>query len=275
MMWKIDKPNLRRACGKDIDELVMHCQNLDDTIKPTLKKLYQDYDAQGGTATDAQLATIPAGKESVIHSQYAKTYDGNTLSYVRTELMDGVFKCPYCSINQPTTLDHYMPESQYKALAVCRLNLVPMCGTCNNLKSTKPFANFVHCYYQAYPAAEPFLKAKVYALKKRFVVKLYIDDAVLADPTLITKIHYQIEKLHIFQNIMKESSVFVTTMCKDFDCSDNAGMVAWLNRELTKNVDLYGFNDWRCAINRGMLEYPKLDIAIFQYNKANPPIKVR
>lgn len=274
-MWKIEKPSLRRACNKDIEELVDHCGNLDDTIKPALKKLYQDYDAQMGTVTAAQLATIPAGKDVVIHSQYPKTRDGQTLSYIRAELMAGVFKCPYCSINQPTTLDHYMPESQYKALAVCRLNLVPMCGTCNNLKSTKTYSNFVHCYYQTYPTAQPFIKAKVYVLKQRFVVKFSIDDGVLSDPALKSKVHYQIDKLHIFQNIMKESSVFIATLCKDFDCKNNADMLAWLNRELLKDVDLYGFNDWRCAIIRGMLDYSGLDLSIFQYNKVNPSIKVR
>lgn len=272
-MWKIKKPNINRACGKDIDELVKHCDNLDDSIKPFLKELYKQYDSQFGSVTNVQLTAIPKGKESVIHSQYYKTYDGGTLSYMRSELMEGAFKCPYCGINQPSTLDHYMPESQFEALAVCRMNLVPMCGTCNNLKNAKPYDKFVHCYYQEYPKDEPFLKAKVYALKQRFVVKLYIDDAVLSDKILIEKIHYQTDKLKIFDKVKKESSVYITTLCKDFDCKNDTDMINWLNRKLSNEVSIYGLNDWRCAILRGMLAYSKLNVSIFNYNKKNPLIK--
>lgn len=274
-MWKIDKPSLRKACGKDIDELVTHCINLDDTIKPALKQLYKDYDAQGGTVTAAQLATIPTGKEAVIHSQYDKTRDGKPLEFIRSDLMKGVFKCPYCSINQPTTLDHYMPESQYEAIAVCRMNLVPMCGRCNNLKLAKPFQNFVHCYYQQYPTVEPFLKAKVFVLKKRFVVRLFVDDAVLTDPVLNHKVHYQLDELKIFSQVLKESSVFIATLCRSCECTNNADLMIWLNKELATTVFLYGFNDWRSAIIRGMLAYTKLDVSVFQYNKSNPPLQVK
>lgn len=275
MMWKIEKPDLRRACGKDVNELVSHCENLDDTIKPQLKKLYKEYDSQNGYVTDEQLKQIPTEKGAIIHSQYKKTYDGDTLSYIRAELMDGVFKCPYCSINQPTTLDHYMPESKYGALAVCRMNLVPMCGTCNNRKLAKQYNNFIHCYYQEFPDNEPFLKAKVYILKKRFVIRLYIEDSVLTEPGLKDKVLYQIKELKLFQQIIKESSVFVSTLCKDFDCGDNAGMKQWLQRKLNTCIEIYGFNDWRCAILRGMMEYSKLDISVFQYNKVNSQTKFK
>lgn len=269
-MWTIDKPSLRKACGKDLDELVNHCNNLDDTIKPVLKQLYKEYDAQGGSVTPAQIAVVPKGKESVIHSQYNKTREGNTLSFIRSDLMNDVFKCPYCSINQPDTLDHYMPESLYEALAVCRLNLVPMCGRCNNLKSVKPFNNFIHCYYQQYPIVEPFLKARVFVLKNRFVVRMYVDDAVLSDPILINKVHYQLQELKIFSHVMKESSVFISTLCRSCDCTNNADLMIWLNKELATSVSLYGFNDWRSAIIRGMLAYEKLDVVVFHYNKTNP-----
>lgn len=274
MMWKIEKPDFGKACGKDINELIMHCDKLDDGIKPELKELYRIYDTQNGLVTLEQLSLISEEKADAIHSQYCKTREGNKLSYIRSELMERVFKCPYCSINQPTTLDHYMPKSQYKALSVFRMNLVPMCAACNNLKLAKPFDNFVHCYYQAYPE-EPFLKAKIFVVLNRFVAEFYIDDTVLADAELIRKVHYQMDQLKIIQNIEKESTVFISTLCKEFCSRDNDELKLCLNRKLSAHIENYGYNDWRCAILRGLLEWPDLDVSFFQYNKNNSQAKIR
>jgi len=43
-----------------------------------------------------------------------------------------------------------------------------------------------------------------------------------------------------------------------------------LGRRLNDNEEDFGRNDWRCAVLRGLLAYPKLDIAQIKYNRANP-----
>ena len=160
-MWKIDKPDLSRAKGKDVRELIANCDELDDTLKKPLKELYQQYDDQHGSVTEVQLSAIADDKAKAIHGMYKSTYENKPLAYIRDELTAKVYKCPYCGIAQPNTLDHYMPESKYEALAVCRMNLVPMCGVCNNYKHAKPYEKFVHCYYETLPTQKLFLVAKV------------------------------------------------------------------------------------------------------------------
>ena len=91
-MWKIDKPSLARAKGKDVRELVAGCNDLDDSVKQPLRALYNKYDQQGGTVTDAQLNTISAAQAKAIHDMYPKTYYPQALSYIRSELMSKVFK---------------------------------------------------------------------------------------------------------------------------------------------------------------------------------------
>lgn len=269
-MWKIDKPSLARAKGKDVRELVADCNDLDDSVKQPLRALYNKYDQQGGTVTDAQLNTISAAQAKAIHDMYPKTYYPQALSYIRSELMSKVFKCPYCGIQEANTLDHYMPESRYGALAVCRMNLVPMCGTCNNLKRTKPYNQFVHCYYQDYPANVDFFKAKVCVRKNRFVVSFDFDSAAIADATLEGKLRYQSTETRLFSRIKKEAMVFISGLCKECEVTTTAGLRSWLSRRLSNYEDTYGLNDWRCAIIRGMLTYPRLDISLFIYNKTNP-----
>lgn len=42
--------------------------------------------------------------------------------------------CPYCGMNQVSTLDHILPKAQYENLSITPTNLVPSCGFCNNIK---------------------------------------------------------------------------------------------------------------------------------------------
>lgn len=269
-MWKIDKPKLNRAKNKDVRELIANCDELEETDKQSIKQLYQQYDDQNGDVTDAQLSVIPEVKAEAIYKMYKKTYEDKPLAYIRNELTEKVYKCPYCSINQPDTLDHYMPESQYKALAVCRMNLVPMCGVCNNFKKTKPYKKFIKCYYDEFPTERPFLVANVFTIRNRFVVKFKFDETSITDADLMKKLVYQENETRLFKRIVKASSVFITTLCLSCEQNDTVSLKAWLKRILSVYETEYGKNDWRCAVVRGMLEYQRLDITQIKYNKLNP-----
>lgn len=261
---------LSRAQAKDIKELIVHCNNLDDAVKEPLKSLYKQYDDQEGSVTDAQLGVISKDQAEAIHKMYSSTYEGRSLAYMRDELMAEVYKCPYCSINQPNTLDHYMPESIYPALAVCRMNLVPMCGVCNDYKGTKRYTRFIHCYYEHLPMARPFLVAKVFVVKQRFVVKFSFDSAIIDNASLEAKLNYQEYEIRLFKRLRKEATVYVQTLCRDCEQNDTESLRLWLERRLSDKEEEFGKNDWRCAVIRGMLAYPELDITQIKYNRSNP-----
>lgn len=269
-MWTIEKPELCRAKGIDIDNLIANCQKLDESDGPLLMQLYQEYDDQDGHVTDAQIRSISEEKAEAIHDTYDKTQINKPLAYIRNELVTNVFKCPYCSLGQPETLDHYMPKSEYNALAVCRMNLVPLCGRCNNLKGTKPYEKFIHCYYDRFPVEAPFLIAKISVLNQRFVVEFSFDLEVIGDAELENRLVYQEKEIRLFERIKKESVVFISTLCQNCDLNDTLSLKTWLGRRQEAYEKQYGLNDWRCALIRGMLAYPDLDISQINYNKNNP-----
>ena len=109
-MWKIDKPELSRAMGKDLRELVANCDELDDTDKPAIKQLYKEYDDQHGSVTDAQLNAISTEKAKAIHVMYKETYENKSLAYIRDELMEVVYKCPYCGTEFEEIIDEVSDE---------------------------------------------------------------------------------------------------------------------------------------------------------------------
>lgn len=270
-MWTLNKPSLRKTIGKDIDELVAHCNMLEDTDKPIIKKLYRDYEQRGGNVTDAQLSIISDDKAKAIQGQYPKTYDGGALNYIRKELIAHAQLCPCCSNSSDFTLDHYMPQSSYKALSVCRLNLIPMCGVCNNLKNGKTYSDFLHAYYDKVPEQE-IIKAKVWIVKKRFVVTLTINDSIITDPVICNKIKQQVKELQIMQRLNKAVQQFIANLCISCSCTNSEGLKEWIDEMILHYDSLYGITDWRCAVLRGIKSCEQLDIDVVLHNKNNPRI---
>lgn len=62
-MWILHKPKLSDA-KNDIDVVVSHCYNLDDSDKRKMAKLYEDYDAGKGEATQLQLQPLEGKKKN-------------------------------------------------------------------------------------------------------------------------------------------------------------------------------------------------------------------
>jgi hypothetical protein len=59
--------------------------------------------------------------------------------------------CPLCAHRTVTTIDHYLPKTEYPRLSVVPINLVPSCSDCNKVKLTSyPRASSeepLHPYY--------------------------------------------------------------------------------------------------------------------------------
>lgn len=274
-MWILKKPDLRKA-KKDIDVVLAHCNKLNSGDKPLLEQLYDDYDNGGGAVTPLQLLPLD-GKKEIIREQYAKTSGtladkrkNKPLVYIRTELKQGVDKCPYCSINSRQQLDHYMDKSTYGQLAVCRLNLVPLCGTCNNRKGDKSYTDFVHPYYQQFPQTN-FLVADCKIVKNRVVATFRIDKAALNDNALAEKIEKQIVHIRLRQRLQKAKTEFLSQTFLGFCGSTDAELKAFLTLHLQQTSALYGRNDWRTALLRGLSICPQFNVNVVK-NMVSKPI---
>ncbi|WP_157583383.1 HNH endonuclease [Plantibacter sp. H53] len=84
------------------------------------------------------LSSIGAAEHDAIKWTYSnrfvpKTKNARMYYEVLRELVDD-FDCPYCLRREVDELDHYLPKSKFKYLAVVPLNLVPICSKCNKKK---------------------------------------------------------------------------------------------------------------------------------------------
>lgn len=59
-------------------------------------------------------------------------------------------KCPYCGVGVVSTIDHFLPKSNYPLFSVFTLNLIPCCKDCNTTKHAKAptneFNQLIHPY---------------------------------------------------------------------------------------------------------------------------------
>lgn len=263
-MWRLGKPALDSAL-QDIDKIIRASGNrLDDTIKPKMQYVIRMYDQNKGSIASSVLNRFTCDEGDLIHNMYgSKTYEGQELYYIREELFNGVDLCPLCGINPPSQLDHQMPKSQYKPLALCRLNLVPTCGVCNNKKRAKPYDEFLHPYYVDFPNGIVFLIVNIHVnvLAHRFSWYYSLDYSQFPkDSPLKTQIEKQVEHIKLLRRLKKESHRFVadTLGCTNF--KSRTVLKDYLSDRYNYCLRMYGRNDRRTVILYGLYISDKIGV---------------
>lgn len=273
IMWKLLKPRLADAY-KDIETVIAHCNELEDADRTPLRQLYADYDHGSGAVTDAQLKATE-GKKDIIRGQYAKTSGkvahtdrDKHLVYIRKALMGKVDKCPYCSINEPQQLDHFMDKDTYGQLATCRLNLVPLCGTCNNLKGQKSYKEFTHPYYQDFPDCR-FLIARCTVIRGCVHVQLLIDKQALGNNRLYDRLVSQMDHIRLKKRLKKSINEFLTQTFMTCSATSDAILRQELEVIIAHHVRMYNKNDWRTAVLYGLKDCPDFNMAVVRRYRNN------
>lgn len=74
---------------------------------------------------------------------------GNLARGYYDEIIHQSIKCPYCGYGTSTTLDHYLPKSEFPMYAVDPINLVPCCKDCNTTKLARTLEDSqqLHAYF--------------------------------------------------------------------------------------------------------------------------------
>ena len=122
---------------------------------PKLKKAYEYINANTHSKMEYECFSCNNNKKTYndMHNEYVdkytkvsqSEYDGKKMSVRMVEELDLTI-CPYCNreyINSRdedcagAQLDHFYNKSTYPIFSLCLYNLVPVCGNCNRIKSSK------------------------------------------------------------------------------------------------------------------------------------------
>lgn len=258
-MWKLEKPLLEDAI-RDIENIIEESNgDIPPNEEPMLSFIYRLYDRNNGQINASDNDRCSSDIQSKLYKMYdSKTYEGQKLYYMRQELFKSVDFCPMCGIGEPSQLDHQMPRKDFKTLSLCRLNLVPLCGICNNKKRDKNSLMFIHPYYEEFPDGVIFLVANIHINEQRHVLSWnYEFDIKGLDKTLGEKIQYQSSVIKLFRRLQKESNSFISELfCFRGFLTDEA-LKEFLRNEYNKILYLYGHNDWRTALLHALFVSPK------------------
>src|SRR5260370_5894030 len=143
-MWKVDKPQ------RTARWTYTHCIATigDAALKARLELIEDDVadasDEFQAAAITTTLHTIqPADHVGSVRrkeladlytNRFAKAKSRGGVMYDELMTAPANARCPLCGHRQVSTLDHHLPKSQYPALAVAPLNLIPACLDCNKAK---------------------------------------------------------------------------------------------------------------------------------------------
>lgn len=256
-MWNLPKPDLNDAIA-DIDNVIAHTNTLNNTDKPSIEKIYRQYDSNGGYVPDADHDAMQQKHRKALKGAYPKTFNGGHLQYIRDELMANVDKCPMCAIGRPSTLDHYMPESRYDGVAACRLNLVPMCRDCNSDKNADRYADYLHAYYDTLPNDRILVATPAINANGGVSFTFSVDTAVLTDASLAHKLAGTISGMHLEDTFNKELNTFLIDKLAFRNFKNDRHLEEYIKDELHRSDRIYGLGSWRSAVLKAIADNPNL-----------------
>lgn len=124
-------------------------------------------------------------------------------------------KCPYCGIDTPSHLDHFLPRTKFPEFSIFAPNLIYVCSICNSKYKSDDVVNqsgerkFFNPYFDDFIDSTKFLKCKIEVDDGMYpTFKFYIDDLSATQPYehTIMKNHFENMKLEIryMEQIVKE-----------------------------------------------------------------------
>lgn len=258
-MWTLEKPLLKDAIA-DIAKVIAASKDKltkDDGV--IMNYIYREYEKNQGVITPDDDNKLCSKQKKVLYNLYSSaTYEGGDLYYIREELFKLAKVCPMCGFGEISQLDHQMPRSDYKSLSVCRLNLVPTCGVCNNKKRKKESTTFIHPYYDHAIKDVPFFIIEVNSTPDTH--KVYwtfgINETLIGDQTLIDKINNQIDVIKLYKRLSNETNEMLSDMLSGMDEWTQESLDETLRREYRKYFRRRGVNDWHTVFVKALIDSP-------------------
>ena len=283
-MWKLPLPDN----GPALDELVTAVTpvrgapivELTEDEKTAFLTLYQLYDVHRGEPSVGLEATnISATTAQAVHDGYDATQIGSRLAHLRTRLQAGILRCPFCGFAPVTSLDHHLPRSTYRALAVYARNLIPACGTCNQKKGATvggrdEHQRFINAYFADLPA-ERFFVARCNMTDGALVTQFEVIQTPGLSDGIFQRLTYQFQRLELNTRLKGEVTDFLvsleTGLESAYETPEGALAVSqFLARSATSQERVNGLNHWKTALLHGLTECVAFCDGGFRLGQQNP-----
>jgi hypothetical protein len=215
--------------------------------------LYDSYDSDRGAPSDILKGeALPEALREAVYKAYDTTQKGRRLEDIRNLVRKGVDLCPVCGIDPAEELDHFLPRSVFKPLAIFTHNLVPLCHSCNNAKlagfGAQADSGFLHPYYDLLPDVD-FLRVDI-AIKNG---GLSIAFAINLDAALplgfAGRLDAQMQSLSLNSRYEQEVNTYLSghaiTLHLQFLSRGSDGVREFLQLQARYEISKFYRNHWR------------------------------
>lgn len=166
--------------------------------------------------------------------------------------------CPLCGQRTVSTLDHFLPKSDFPSLVVLPLNLIPACSDCNKAKLDKvpsqESEQTLHPYYDDV-AHEQWLFAEVKETTPGYIL-FYISYVDVYDEVLNERIKFHFKELDLGSLYMSNANSTVTEiqfrLHKLYEKGGKNAVKAYLEEEEESRRENH-VNSWHTAAYQAMM----------------------
>lgn len=185
--------------------------------------------------------------------------------------------CAYCGINNPRTIEHYVPRSEHPEYAVCAYNLLPACDECNNTKGTQwrdPESGErrqLHFYYDAIPEDVRWLVARIEVDRGTPLAVFSLDLPESLEPALSRLIQAHYHSLKLLERYGGCANGLLSELLSNVSCYplEREPLRRQLNESARRLARKYGENFWRVATLRGAAASDAFLDMVFAANTAS------
>lgn len=220
-----------------------------------IQELYSLYHLQKGAPCRELLGVgLSDASKDALKNAYSEVQNSGRLSNLRSRLFLSAKKCPLCGIEAVTDLDHYLPESKYKGLAIYSRNLIPTCHKCNNKKRAAVGVNgvgFLHLYYFEEPNDVFFVcdtdivDGALSMIFKVIQVEGMIDE-------IYQSLIFQTNRINLDERLNAEANDLLGSMYTSFFLTYQSSGIGGLQNLLEQTAIDYrkrfGLNHWKSAL---------------------------
>jgi hypothetical protein len=265
-MWNVNIPDNKNS----INDLTTAFTYLDGELKfsytcddiKIVNRIYSLYDkVEGKPHNDLLAEEVSKVLKSAVEEAYNEVQSNRRLSNLRSAIILSANRCPCCGINAADELDHHLPKSVYKLLAVYARNLVPICHKCNNLKRAltgiREEERFIHVYYEKLPNVQ-FFFANVSWNGKGINSVFFIKQIKGMSDILFNRLEFQITRIKLNERLSKEVNIYLSSLNFAFsmaygETNNVDNLKRFIEGQAKSNEIEFGINDWRTVIMYGLL----------------------
>lgn len=242
-------------------------------LEPDIAEAFDDYSARFADSEYETILPIPMDDDqgdacrSLYSSKLKAFKELKTLLTTRDDNTRDLL-CPYCTIDNIGSLDHYLPKEEFPEFSANPLNLLPCCPTCNSIKTGLWKINderlFLNLYSDELPDKQ-YLFVDLKIINSRPVVKFHLDNpyGIAQDMFDLVCRHY--DKLHLCRRfeenadgILSELELTIKSFVSELQAEDIATLII---KRCAARKKKYGTNYWvalleeECCMNGNFFNY--------------------